>query len=218
MHRKLISLLLAVTLGATLVAGAAAKPNKRVQRLMPVAVNAAAAYLGVKPAALRKSVKAGQSLAQLATAQSKSIDGLQTAMLAAVETKLDAAVAAGKLEADREAKLLTRVQARIAALVNRAGKALPQRASRVKQTVLLRAAAGYLGLAPKALRAQLRAGKTLAQVAAAQQKDVAGLQAAMLAAAKTKLDKAVAAGKLTAAQEQAALTRLATRIAKLVSA
>jgi hypothetical protein len=62
-----------------------------------VLLKAAAQYLGVSRAELVKDARAGQTLAQIATAHGKSVDGLEAAMLAALKTKLDAAVSAVKL-------------------------------------------------------------------------------------------------------------------------
>ena len=62
------------------------------------------------------------------------------------------------------------------------------------------AAAGYLGITGATLFGDLRDGKTLAAVAAARGKSVAGLEAAMLAAAERDLNAAVARGRLTKAQ------------------
>jgi hypothetical protein len=65
---------------------------------------------------------------------------------------------------------------------------------------LFAAAAGYLGLSEAALRTQLMAGKTLAQIAAEKQLGVDGLEAAIVGAVRKQLDAAVADGKLTEAQ------------------
>ena len=56
------------------------------------------------------------------------------------------------------------------------------------------AIASYLGLTPAQLREQLRAGKTLAQIAVAQGKSVAGLEDAIYKDVQTHLDQAVANG------------------------
>jgi hypothetical protein len=82
----------------------------------------------------------------------------------------------------------------------------------------LAAAAKYLGLSEPALRDQLRSGKSLADVASAQNKDVAGLQQAILAASKADLDEAVAAKKLTQSQADDIYSHLKDRIADVVKA
>jgi hypothetical protein len=70
---------------------------------------------------------------------------------------------------------------------------------------------------PQQLRTELEAGKTLAQVATAHGKTVAGLEQAITSAVKTRLDKAVAAGYLNASTEQKILTRLGQRLDALVN-
>jgi len=61
-------------------------------------------------------------------------------------------------------------------------------------------AADYLGLSEAKLREQLQAGKSLADVAKAQNKDVAGLKAALKTNLTKRLDEAVKDGHLTAEQ------------------
>ena len=79
------------------------------------------------------------------------------------------------------------------------------------------AIASYLGLTPAQLRAQLRSGKTLAQIAVAQGKTVAGLEAAIYADVQAHLDQAVANGRLTATQEQAMLDELKAQLDDIVN-
>jgi uncharacterized coiled-coil protein SlyX len=79
------------------------------------------------------------------------------------------------------------------------------------------AIASYLGLTPAQLRQQLGSGKSLAQIAVAQGKTVAGLENAIYADVQAHLDQAVARGRLTKAQEQTLLTRLKSRLDDLVS-
>ncbi len=79
------------------------------------------------------------------------------------------------------------------------------------------AAAGYLGISTSQLRRDLRAGKSLANVARAQGKTVQGLEQAWVAAAKKQLARAVSAGRMTAAQEQQQLASLQQRTSQLVT-
>ena len=78
------------------------------------------------------------------------------------------------------------------------------------------AIASYLGLTAAQLRQQLAAGKTLAQIAVAQGKTVAGLEQAIYADLQAHLDRAVDNGRLTKAQEQTLLARLKSRLDDLL--
>ena len=82
-------------------------------------LSAAAAYLGLTPAALQADLEAGTTLAQVAAATSgKSVDGLVAALVAAEKTELDAAVAAGRITAAQEASIVATLQQRVTDLVN----------------------------------------------------------------------------------------------------
>jgi hypothetical protein len=78
-------------------------------------------------------------------------------------------------------------------------------------------AAKYLGLTDDKLREQLEAGKSLADVAKAQNKDLAGLKAALKTALTTKLDQAVKDGHLTEAQKTKLLADVDKRIDEIVT-
>jgi hypothetical protein len=80
----------------------------------------------------------------------------------------------------------------------------------------LDAAANYLGLTDAQLRTQLDSGKTLAEIAKAQDKTVDGLKQAMLDAAKQHLDADVKAGRITQAQADQALADISTRLDNLI--
>lgn len=81
----------------------------------------------------------------------------------------------------------------------------------------LGSASSYLGLSVSQLLSDLRDGKSLAQVARAEQKSVAGLEQALVSAAKARLSSLVSAGALTQAQEQRLLNRLNVRIDRMVN-
>lgn len=80
----------------------------------------------------------------------------------------------------------------------------------------LSAAADYLGLTVPQLLQRLSGGKSLADVAKAQDKSVDGLKQAMVADAKKDLDQAVKDGMLTEAQAKERLTELESRIDGIV--
>jgi hypothetical protein len=105
-----------------------------------------------------------------------------------------------------------------AALAASGAKEKPRAAVAVKAHAgLLQSAATYLGLDRKALVKELRSGKSLAQIATARNKSVAGLETAILNAVKAKVDKAVAAGKLDNARAQKLVAAAPAVIHRLVT-
>ena len=79
-------------------------------------------------------------------------------------------------------------------------------------------AAAYVGISTEQLRTEVRAGKSLAQIAVAHGKSRAGLVGALVAPAKQRLDGLLAAKKLTAARH-ARLLALATKgVERLIDA
>lgn len=178
--------------------------------------DAAVAYLQIDKQTLFRNLKNGQSLAQIAVAQGKTADGLVNAVVAAAQTQLDAAVAAGKLSAAKEQALLTKLRTKLGALVTKShGGGSASRPSPV--TTFLQPLLGYLQLDISTVLNELRSGKSLAQIAVAHGKTADGLTSVIVASAKAKLDAAVAAGKLTAAQEAALLAKLQTTAAALIA-
>lgn len=81
----------------------------------------------------------------------------------------------------------------------------------------LRAAAAYIGISEVQLFAQLRDGKSLAQIAAAHGKTAAGLESALVADLRAKLDRAVAVGRITQSEEQRLLSRLESAVGNLIN-
>jgi hypothetical protein len=175
---------------------------------------AATSYLGLSRQALVRELRGGKSLAEVATARGKSVDGLEDALVTALRSRADAARTAGKITAARA----ERMKARAPQLVERIVNAKPRAA--VRALVVrgpLAIAARYVGLTRPQLATELRAGKSLAQVATARGRSVDGLEAALLAPLKRKLDRAVASGRLESARAATMLERAAKRVERLVS-
>jgi hypothetical protein len=81
----------------------------------------------------------------------------------------------------------------------------------------LSAAADYLGLSVPQLLEQLTSGKSLADVAEAEDKSVDGLKDAMVADAKERLDQAVEEGMLTEAKAKEKLEAIESRVDDVVN-
>ncbi|MDQ2983577.1 MAG: hypothetical protein M3R70_06605 [Actinomycetota bacterium] len=81
-------------------------------------LGAAASYLGLTEAQLRAQLESGKTLAQVAKAKNKSVDGVVAALVADEKKELDAAVAAGRITKAQEQQLLTEAKQRFTDMVN----------------------------------------------------------------------------------------------------
>ena len=71
-------------------------------------LTAAAGYLGLTEAELRARLADGKSLAEIAKAEGKSVDGLEQALVADTKKRLDAVVADGRLTEQQATEILAR--------------------------------------------------------------------------------------------------------------
>jgi hypothetical protein len=81
-------------------------------------LDAAAAFLGVGEVALRERLREGETLAEVAKAEGKSVDGLVTAIVAATTKRLDTAVAAGRVTKSQRDLIVASLKQRTAEIVN----------------------------------------------------------------------------------------------------
>jgi hypothetical protein len=146
-------------------------------------LGSAATYLGTTPASLFMQLRSGKTLAQIANATSgKSASGLIAALVADARQHLGSSAPAD-------------LELRVADFVN--GK-LPARAGRFgfgrQRFPGLEVVTSYLGISTSDLLTQLRAGKTLAQIANGMPgKSASGLIAALVADAEQRFGSKVPA-------------------------
>jgi hypothetical protein len=168
------------------------------------AIAAAADYVGLSVDQLAQQLKGGKSLADVATAQGKSVDGLEQALIDSARSDLDKSVAAGDMTAAQEQQVLDQLTSQVDGFVNGSGRlsiqigngGLSIRVGGPAADVKLaggpvETAAGYLGLSVDDLTKELQAGKSLAEVATEHGKSVDGLKQSLVAAATAEIEKAV---------------------------
>ncbi len=138
MTKRLVSVLaLALVLGAALVVSASpalAHGGKRGFVGRSPLIRAAATYIGVTPAELRTARQSGQSLAQLATAKGKTVQGLTDALVGVATARIDKAAAAGVITAAQATTLKANLPARVTALINATGHARPDAGTKASRS------------------------------------------------------------------------------------
>jgi hypothetical protein len=163
----------------------------------------AADYLHISRTELRRRLRTGETMAELANATpGRSANGLIATLLGSRATQLKGQGSSST--AEREA--LSRARSQIVSEANHArGRSGP-----------VPAAAAYLGLSEPALRARLQAGESMNEIATAEHRSGAGLIEALTAVKASRLKTALAERAITAAEEKAALSTLHARVKREV--
>lgn len=141
---------------------------------------------------------------------------LNAALKKALENRVDAAVAAGRITKAQGDEMKARIAAGDVPLLGVGGPGHGPHGPG-HHFADLDAAASYLGVTEAALRTSLSDDSTLADIAKEKGKSVAGLKAALVASAKADIAQAVKDGKLTEAQQTEILAGLADRIDGLIN-
>ena len=149
---------------------------------------------------------------------------LSAALKSALEKRVDAAVASGRITKAEADRIKARIDAGVVPLFLGPGLGRGRDGFRHhdhgfghRRGAHLQAAAAYLGLSVAQLHDRLEGGKSLAQVAKEQGKSVEGLVQAMLAEKTKALDDAVKAGRLTKAERDDFVAGLKQRITDSVN-
>jgi len=183
-----------------------------------VATLAAVAVLGITAASA--TAADSPSLADdVAARLGIAPDKLRQAFRDAIAARIDAAVKAGKLTPEQGAKLkerLSNANGLGLRLRGRLAMKHPGLVRGIHRVHRLGPVTKYLDITPQELRSELRAGKSLAQIATAHGKTVDGLVDAIVAPAKAGLDKAVETGHLTRQRADELLSRLTDAVEQAV--
>ena len=96
-------------------------------------LDAAAKYLGLTDPQLRTRLQSGKSLAQVASGQNKPLDGLKSAIEAAVKKDLDQGVADKRITQAQEDQILSDLHGRLDDIVNRKRGDRPRLGARMRR-------------------------------------------------------------------------------------
>jgi hypothetical protein len=194
---------------------------------------AAATTLGITTDQLQSDLKAGKPLADLAQARGVAVQQVEVAMLAAGQAQTNAAVRRGDLTQAQADALNLGLTAKLTHANTSVPQATPGDAAKsggsasvpntqdqaVQNDVLdamSRAAAAKVGLSTEQMMQDLKAGKSLADLAAANHVTSHQVTEAIVAAGRAQLSAAVQHGTLTRAQaddiDRGLITAMVTKL------
>jgi polyhydroxyalkanoate synthesis regulator phasin len=152
-----------------------------------------------------------------------SPERLTNALKTALKNRVDEAVADGRLTREEGNRLKQRIDEGAVPFLGpvfRHGDGPFGRGERgfgFRREAKLEAAANYLGMSESALREQLEAGKTLAEVARARDKSVDGLVDALVAEKREHIEQRVTDGSMTREEADRCLAGLEARVRDMVN-
>jgi len=165
-------------------------------------VETAGEELGLSRADLVEELRAGNSIAQVAENQGVDVNDIVSAILGKVSYGFDRAVEKGRMTREQADSRLGNIGERVTTAMERVPDFDGKRAQgkgrgNMGNHGLLVIAAGELGMTPGELLAELRDGRTIAEVAEAQNVNVDDIVDAMVEKAQERTDRAIENGRLS---------------------
>lgn len=184
------------------------------------AIGAAADAIGITPAELLREIRAGKTVAQVAQGNDVAPDAVVDAVVNSITTKIDQAEANGKVRERIATRIKANLTERATRFVNETrhpGKDKAARARHPRVRTAITTSAETIGISPADLLAELRSGKTVAEVAQANDVEPKVVIDALTAAFSKRLDEAVANDKISEATATRIKARLSERAARFVN-
>jgi hypothetical protein len=154
-------------------------------------LDAAAKAIGITTDALRSQLKRGKTIAEVAKAEGVSVQKVIDAMVAAVKAQID----------ENLTRIITdQVNGTLRRPDGPRGPGGPHRGFAFRGGFGLDVAAKAIGVSTESLESDLKAGKTIADVAKAKGVSVQKVVDAMVAAMREQIDSQLKAGRLTSEQ------------------
>jgi cytidylate kinase len=190
----------------------------------PSPLATAAKVLGMTETELKTELQAGKSVSDVAKAKNIDLATVKAALLAEAKAHIDAEVAAGKHTAAEGVTKLAEVTSRIDTMLTTAG--LPARGPHGKGghegkggpgKFMTATLATTLKLTQEELKTQLHSGKSLADVAKAQNVDIADVKTVLTSDFSAHLAEEVTSGEHTQAEADAKLAEFKTNLDTMVN-
>ena len=174
---------------------------------------------GLDKAVVEAGLKDGKSLGEIFAANNVNTANVVKTVLGDLETRLNKAVKKNKLTQAKAAEILGHAKDEVQKVLDHKGKPGGQGHDGHERVLKgeLQAAAGAIGISEQDLVKELRADKTIAQVAGAHSVPVQKVIDAMVSTANTAIDKAAADGKIKPENVVAAKAKALAAITKLVN-
>ena len=180
---------------------------------------AIASVLKLTEAELKTQVQSGKTLAQIATAQSVSVQSVINVLVADMKAHIAEELASGEITQAQADTKLASVTAKATEMVNtvRPAHGVGMRGGPKGPGKNAAAIASVLKLTEAELKTQVQSGKTLAQIATAQSVSVQSVINVLVADMKAHIAEELASGEITQAQADTKLASVTAKATEMVN-
>jgi uncharacterized protein (DUF433 family) len=200
--------------GGSGASGGAAQQGRRGHGAR-LALRTAATTIGVSPQDLAGQIRAGKTVAAVATEHNVDPAGIVNAVVAALTQQIDQAVAQGKIDGNRADQAKQKLPAFANRFVNETKPNQGRGRAVLKDAA--NAAAKVIGVSVADLKQARKDGKSIAQVAKDHNKSVDDVVNAIVKQATSHVDQAVKDGKLDSKKADQIKQKLPDRAKQLVN-
>lgn len=187
-------------------------------RLVRAAMNTAADTIGISVADLRSALRDGKTVADVASEHGVEAQAVVDAIVSKGTQRIDEALANGEITQAQADQAKAKLATAAATFVNETPHPRPGIDRRRVRQGVLKTAADTIGVSEADLRAALRDGQSIADVATAHGVEPQTVVDALVAAGTQHIDQALANGRITQERADAAKAKLAERAAQVVDA
>ena len=178
----------------------------------------AATAIGITEQALQTDLQSGQTVAQVAGANSKTAQDVITALVGDETTAINNLVSGGKITSSQATQIESHLTQMVTAFVNQTRPAAPPSLGfgGSGQQAALQAAATTIGVTPSALESDLASGQTVASVAKAHDVSASTVISAVTTAVDNQISSLESSGKISSSEASALTAEVAARVTEWV--
>ena len=174
----------------------------------------AATAIGISEQTLESDLQAGQTVAQVATANNTAAQAVITALVGDETTAIDGLVSSGKLTSSQASQIKANLTQMVTDFVDQTRPATVPGigGGGAGEMAALQAAATTIGVTASALASDLAAGQSIAEVAGAHDVSVSKVVAAVTTAVDSQISSLESSGRITSAEASTLTSEVQSRV------
>jgi len=174
----------------------------------------AAGVIGISEQTLQSDLQSGQTVAQVAAANGSSAQDVISALVGDETTAINSLESSGKISSSQAGQIESGLTQMVTSFVNQTRPSGGPRAGAggLSQQAAVQAAATAIGISASTLQSDLRSGKSIADIASANNVSTGSVITAVTSAVDSQISSLESSGKITSAQASTLTSEVQSRV------